>query len=131
VHDLELWNAAYDLLKKDNTSSGLVLAYENIISHALPDSLRPGYNGNRNGLSSESERRTELMMMIAKSGLNREVKETSQTDSGDGAARDSLIQLRSMIASLLDDKPSAGIAWAGFCSLTPVRSNLHLIEPPY
>ncbi|KAH6958693.1 hypothetical protein DER45DRAFT_234506 [Fusarium avenaceum] len=121
VHDLELWNAAYDLLKRDNTSSGLVLAYENIISHALPDSLRPGYNGSPNGLSSESERRTELMMMIAKSGLSREVKEASQTDSGDdGAARDNLIQIRSMIASLLDDKPSAGIAWAGFCSLTPL-----------
>ncbi|KAM0195205.1 hypothetical protein ACHAPA_000929 [Fusarium lateritium] len=120
VHDLELWNAAYDLLKRDNTSSGLVLAYENIISHALPDSLRPGHNGNPNSLSSESERRTELMMMIAKSGLNREVKETSQTDSGDAAARDNLIQIRSMIASLLDDKPSAGIAWAGFCSLTPL-----------
>lgn len=121
MHDLELWNAAYDLLKRDNTSSGLVLAYENIISHALPDSLRPGYNGSPNGLSSESERRTELMMMIAKSGLNREIKEASQTDSGDdGAARDNLIQIRLMIASLLDDKPSAGIAWAGFCSLTPV-----------
>ncbi|KAJ4270533.1 hypothetical protein NW762_002220 [Fusarium torreyae] len=120
VYDLELWNAAYDVLKRDNTSSGLVLAYESIIAHALPDSLRPGYNGNTNGLPTEGEKRADLMMMIAKSGLNREVKETSQTDSGDNEARDNLIQTRSIITSLLDDQPSAGIAWAGFCSLTPL-----------
>lgn len=125
MHDLELWNTAYDVLKRDNTSSGLVLAYENIISHALPDSLRPGYNGNGNGLQAEGDRRAELMMMIAKSGLEREVKEVSQTDSGDGEARENLIQTRSIIASLLDDQPSAAIAWAGFCSLTPVGSNLN------
>ncbi|KAF4998319.1 hypothetical protein FGRMN_3199 [Fusarium graminum] len=120
MHDLELWNSTYDLLKRDKMSSGLVLAYESIISHALPDSLRPGHNGNANGLPSESERRTELMMMIAKSGLDREVKDTSQTDSGDADARDNLIQIRSVITSLVDDKPSAGIALAGFCSLTPL-----------
>ncbi|KAF4444789.1 hypothetical protein F53441_11047 [Fusarium austroafricanum] len=124
VHNLELWNAAYDGLKKDGTSCGLVLAYESIISHALPDALRPGHNGNSNGLPTESERRVELMMMIAKSGLNREVKETSQTDSGDNEARENLIQTRSTIASLLEDQPSAAIAWAGFCSLTPL-----LLEP--
>ncbi|KAF9773286.1 hypothetical protein IL306_008923 [Fusarium sp. DS 682] len=124
VHDLELWNAAYDALKRDGTSTGLVLAYENIISHALPDTLRPGHNGNANGLPSESERRSELMMMIAKSGLNREVKEASQTDSGDLEARENLIRTRSTIASLLDDQPSAAVAWGGFCSLTPL-----LLEP--
>jgi hypothetical protein len=100
-----------------------VLAYESIISHALPDTLRPGHNGNGNGLPTESERRAELMMMIAKSGLNREVKETSQTDSGDVEARENLIHTRSTIASLLDDQPSAAVAWAGFCSLTPVSSD--------
>lgn len=63
------------------------------------------------------------MMMIAKSGLEREVKEVSQTDSGDGEAREYVIQTRSIIASLLDDQPSTAIAWAGFCSLTPVGSN--------
>ncbi|KAI7768074.1 hypothetical protein LZL87_011050 [Fusarium oxysporum] len=124
AHDLELWNAAYDVLKRDGTSSGLVLAYESIISHELPDTLRPGHNGNGNGLPTESERRAELMMMIAKSGLNREVKETSQTDSGDVEARENLIHTRSTIASLLDDQPSAAVAWAGFCSLTPL-----LLEP--
>ncbi|KAF4344509.1 hypothetical protein FBEOM_1523 [Fusarium beomiforme] len=124
VHDLELWNAAYDVLKRDGTSSGLVLAYESIISHALPDTLRPGHNGNANGLPTESERRSELMMMIAKSGLNREVKEASQTDSGDLEARENLIRTRSTIVSLLDDQPSAAVAWAGFCSLTPL-----LLEP--
>ena len=123
MHDLELWNSAYDTLKRDHASYNLVLAYESIISHALPDSLRPGYNGNGNGLPTEGERRVELMMMIAKSGLEREVKEVSQTDSGDGDARENLIQTRSIIASLLDDQPSAAIAWAGFCSLTPVGSN--------
>nr|CEG05540.1 unnamed protein product [Fusarium clavum] len=120
VHDLELWNAAYDALKRDHASSNLVLAYESIISHALPDSLRPGYNGNGNDLPTEGERRVELMMMIAKSGLEREVKEVSQTDSGDGDARENLIQTRSIIASILDDQPSAAIAWVGFCSLTPL-----------
>ena len=125
AHDLELWNAAYDVLKRDGTSSGLVLAYESIVSHALPDALRPGHNGNGNGLPTESERRAELMMMIAKSGLNREVKETSQTDSGDVEARENLIHTRSTIASLLDDQPSAAVAWAGFCSLTPVGCDLN------
>jgi hypothetical protein len=102
-----------------------VLAYESIVSHALPDTLRPGHNGNGNGLPTESERRAELMMMIAKSGLNREVKETSQTDSGDVEARENLIHTRSTIASLLDDQPSAAVAWAGFCSLTPVGCDLN------
>ncbi|KAF5227902.1 hypothetical protein FAUST_11461 [Fusarium austroamericanum] len=120
VHDLELWNAAYDVLRRDHTSSSLVLAYENIISHALPDSLRPGHNGNSDGLPTDDDRRAELMMMIAKSGLEREVKEVSQTDSGDGEAREYVIQTRSVIASLLDDQPSTAIAWAGFCSLTPL-----------
>jgi hypothetical protein len=128
VHDLELWNAAYDVLKRDNTSSGLVLAYESIISHALPDSLRPGHNGNCDGLPTDGDKRTELMMMIAKSGLEREVKEVSQTDSGDGEAREYLIQTRSIIASLLDDQPSAAIAWAGFCSLTPVGFNSNRVN---
>ncbi|KAF5025779.1 hypothetical protein F66182_2112 [Fusarium sp. NRRL 66182] len=120
VHDLELWNAAYDVLKKDSTSSGLVLAYESIISHALPDALRPGHNGNPNALPTEGERRAELMMMIAESGLNREVKGASQTDSGDNEAREILVHTRSTIASLLADQSSAAVAWAGICSLTPL-----------
>ncbi|KAM5341611.1 hypothetical protein ACJ41O_014642 [Fusarium nematophilum] len=120
AHDLELWNAAYDALKRDSRSAGLVLAYENIIAHELPDTLRPGYNGNPNELPRDSERRLQLMTMIASSGLNRELSARSKSDSGDDDAREILVSARATVASLIPEQPSAALAWAGICSLTPL-----------
>ncbi|KAL6352649.1 hypothetical protein LRP88_13118 [Fusarium phalaenopsidis] len=100
ARDIELWNAAYDALKKDARSNGLVLAYENIIGHELPEAHRPGHHGNPNELPMDGERRLELMSMIASSGLNREVSVTSKSDSGDDDAREILVEARSTL--LLD-----------------------------
>ncbi|KAJ4321212.1 hypothetical protein N0V84_005459 [Fusarium piperis] len=120
ARDIELWNAAYDALKKDARSNGLVLAYENIIGHELPEAHRPGHHGNPNELSMDGERRLELMSMIASSGLNREVSVTSKSDSGDDDAREILVKARSTVASLMPQQPSAAVAFAGICSLTPL-----------
>ncbi|KAJ4160277.1 hypothetical protein NW754_003403 [Fusarium falciforme] len=124
ARDIELWNAAYDALKKDARSNGLVLAYENIIGHELPEAHRPGHHGNPNELPMDGERRLELMSMIASSGLNREVGVTSKSDSGDDDAREILVEARSTVASLMPQQPSAALAFAGICSLTPVRQTL-------
>ncbi|KAJ4183963.1 hypothetical protein NW755_009504 [Fusarium falciforme] len=120
ARDIELWNAAYDALKKDARSNGLVLAYENIIGHELPEAHRPGHHGNPNELPMDGERRLELMSMIASSGLNREVGVTSKSDSGDDDAREILVEARSTVASLMPQQPSAALAFAGICSLTPL-----------
>ncbi|KAI8724113.1 NACHT-N domain-containing protein [Fusarium sp. LHS14.1] len=120
ARDVELWNAAYDALKKDARSNGLVLAYENIIGHELPEAHRPGHHGNPNELPMDGERRLELMSMIASSGLNREVSVTSKSDSGDDDAREILVEARSTVASLMPQQPSAALAFAGICSLTPL-----------
>ncbi|UPK96313.1 hypothetical protein LCI18_007248 [Fusarium solani-melongenae] len=120
ARDIELWNAAYDALKKDARSNGLVLAYENIIGHELPEAHRPGHHGNPNELPMDGERRLELMSMIASSGLNREVSVTSKSDSGDDDAREILVEARSTVASLVPQQPSAALAFAGICSLTPL-----------
>lgn len=120
ARDIELWNAAYDALKKDARSNGLVLAYENIIGHELPEAHRPGHHGNPNELPMDGERRLELMSMIASSGLNREVSVISKSDSGDDDAREILVEARSTVASLMPQQPSAALAFAGICSLTPV-----------
>ncbi|RMJ16252.1 hypothetical protein CDV36_004068 [Fusarium kuroshium] len=120
ARDIELWNAAYDALKKDARSNGLVLAYENIIGHELPEAHRPGHHGNPNELPMDGDRRLELMSMIASSGLNREVSVTSKSDSGDDDAREILVEARSTIASLVPQQPSAALAFASICSLTPL-----------
>ncbi|KAF4974413.1 hypothetical protein FZEAL_8687 [Fusarium zealandicum] len=120
AHEVELWNTAYDALKRDTTSAGLVTAYESIIAHALPDALRPDHHGNTNGLPQEGERRFELMSMIATSGLSREVSAESKNDSGDDDAREILVDARATISRMLEKQASAGIAWAGICSLTPL-----------
>lgn len=121
ARDIQLWNTAYDVLKKDARSNGLVLAYENIIGHELPEVHRPGHHGNPNELPMDGERRLELMSMIASSGLNRDVSVTSKSDSGDDDAREILVQARSTVASLMPQQPSAALAFAGICSLTPVK----------
>ncbi|KAF4460411.1 ankyrin repeat domain-containing [Fusarium albosuccineum] len=120
IHDLELWNTAYDALKRDSRAAGLVLAYESIIAHGLPDTLRPGHYGNPNGLPAEHDKRLELMTMIATSGLNREVTPASKADSGDNDAREILVEARATIASLVTEQPSVSLAWSGICSLTPL-----------
>ncbi|KAM0420787.1 hypothetical protein ACHAPT_011448 [Fusarium lateritium] len=120
ARDIELWNAAYDVLKKDARSTGLVVAYENIIGHELPEAQRPGYHGNPNELPMDGEQRLELMAMIASSGLNREVSVTSKSDSGDDDAREILVEARSIVASLVPQQSSAALAFAGICSLTPL-----------
>lgn len=121
AHDLELWNAAYDALKCDPQSAGLVIAYETIIAQELPDVLRPGHHGNPNGLPAEHERRVDLMTRIAESGLERHICTGSKSDSEDNDAREILIRTRKTISDLIVVQSCAAVAWAGVCSLTPVR----------
>lgn len=120
AHDLEIWNAAYDALKRDPQSAGLVIAYETIISQELPDVLRPGHHGNPNGLPAEHERRVDLMTRIAESGLDRQISMGSKSDSEDNDAREILIETRRTVSDLMAQKTCAAVAWAGISSLTPL-----------
>lgn len=108
---LQTWEAAYDLLKTDSGSTGLVVAYENIISQELCAEQKIGGN------EIPSEQRLEQMTAIASSGLKKVLSSKStQVES----AREILISARDTIDSWLAYYPSAALAWAGFCTLTPV-----------
>lgn len=113
---LQIWEAAYDALKTDSGSTGLVLAYENIISQELCTEQKIGGN------EIPSEQRLEQMTAIASSGLKKVLSSKSnQVES----AREILISARDTIDSWLAYYPSAALAWAGFCTLTPVSRSLH------
>lgn len=122
TQEADLWNTAYDALKANLSTTGLVLAYESILLQQLPSQ---GVNDNSAGLPG-GPRRLELMTAVASAGLAREL--SSKSDAGDDLARNVLVAARETVASLLDAHPGAAIAWAGICSLTPVRHYL-LLDP--
>ncbi|KAK2593274.1 hypothetical protein QQS21_009039 [Conoideocrella luteorostrata] len=118
---LDLWNEAYDALRDDPSCSGLVVAYENIISQELPDHLKiGGLHSSFRGKSAEE--RLELLTAITAAGLEkRRGSNTSQTDD---MAKRILDSARGQVAWLSAEYDAASIAWAGFCTLTPL-----LLEP--
>ncbi|KAK7397747.1 hypothetical protein QQX98_012888 [Neonectria punicea] len=109
--ETDLWNTAYDALKTNLSTAGLVHAYESIISGH-------GVDGGADGLPGGTPRRLEVMTTVVETGLAREL--SSKSDAGDDLARNVLVDTRETVASLLDTHPGAAIAWAGICSLTPL-----------
>lgn len=113
---LELWNAAYDSLRTDPGSSGLVQTYEAIISQELPNDQKQGMN---TPLSVHSpEKRLELMTTIATSGVRKGLG--SKASQVDESSRKILDFAKETIGSLLPTYSSTPLAWAGLCTLTPV-----------
>ncbi|CAM1505766.1 Fc.00g114030.m01.CDS01 [Cosmosporella sp. VM-42] len=109
---LELWNSAYDFLKNDSGSAGLVLAYEAIIIQELPKDQKLALS------EIPSEKRLEFMHAIALSGLRKGL--SSKSSDVDDSAREIIMYARENVESLLDSCPSAAVAWAGICILTPL-----------
>lgn len=123
---LEIWNTAYDDLRNNTGTSGLVQAYESIISQELPNDQKQGMN---TALSVHTpEKRLELMTTIATAGVEKGLG--SKASQVDESARKILDYAKETIGSLLSEYRSTPLAWAGFCTLTPVSGsclpNLHL-----
>lgn len=121
---LELWNGAYDALRDDPSCTGLVIAYENIISQELPDHLKMGgLNSSFRGKSANE--RLELLSAITAAGLEK--RRGSKSSQGDDRAKIILDAARYQVESVMTDYNAASVAWTGFCTLTPV--SLVLIYP--
>ncbi|KAK9440551.1 hypothetical protein VB005_05183 [Metarhizium brunneum] len=114
---LELWNDAYDALRDDPSCTGLVIAYENIISQELPGHLKMG------GLNSSfhgkpADQRLELLTAITAAGLEK--GRSSKNSQADNSAKVVLDAVRDRVASVVAEYHAASVAWAGFCTLTPL-----------
>lgn len=118
---LGLWNFAYDALRDNPKTAALVVTYESIISQELPDHLKTG--GMNNSFRGQSdEERAELLTGITNAGLSK--RRGSKTSQVDEAARTVSETSKETVASLLPIYPSASVAWAGICTLTPVSNYL-------
>lgn len=120
---LELWNGAYDALRDDPSCTGLVIAYENIISQELPDRLKMG------GLNSSfrgktADQRLELLTAITSAGLEK--RRGSKSSQADDVAKIILDAAREQVESVLPEYQAASVAWTGFCTLTPVSTVAYL-----
>ncbi|KAG6010205.1 hypothetical protein E4U21_007682 [Claviceps maximensis] len=116
-HCLELWNAAYDALGNDRRCSGLVVAYENIISQELPDHLKMGgLNSSFRGKSADE--RQCLLQEITAAGLKR--RRGSSTSPADDLAKKILNSAREQVGQVASEYDAAFVAWTGFCTLTPL-----------
>lgn len=117
-YSLELWNSAYDALRDDPTTTGLVLAYESIISHELPEHLKTdGMNMSFRGRTDDE--RLQLLSAITTAGLNK--RRSSKTSQNDDLARSVIETSKDAIGPLMPCYSSTAVAWAGICTMTPVR----------
>ncbi|ODA80881.1 hypothetical protein RJ55_03841 [Drechmeria coniospora] len=121
---LSLWDAAYRGLRDDPSCTGLVLTYEAIISQELPDSLSLGGLGSPFGAKSPEER-LDLLARIAAAGLHRRrgSRPSPQQPGQDDEARRMLEATRGTVEGILPRYPSAAVAWAGLCTLTPLLAD--------
>lgn len=114
---LDIWNSAYDALRDDPTTAGLVLAYESIISHELPEHLKTdGMNMSFRGRSDDE--RLRLLAAITRAGLNK--RRGSKTSQSDDLARSVIEASKDAINPLMPSYSSTAVAWAGICTMTPV-----------
>lgn len=146
---LELWNEAYDALRDNPSTAGLVHVYEAIISQELPDGLKTGGLNSSSLEGKSAEQRLELLRAISAAGLRKRrgskqaaAAAAAQAAAGQQAqqqapdedpARRMLDEAKDKIESVTSEYPSsAAIAWAGFCTLTPVRYSPTLCQtlPP-
>ena len=112
---LDLWNAAYDSLADDPGCAGLVRAYESVISQELPPPLKRG--GLHSSFRGKTQReRLDLCAAITTAGLQKR----NGSCCADDMARRMLESAKGQVDGMTC--PSRSIAWAGFCTLTPVRT---------
>ncbi|KAG5975286.1 hypothetical protein E4U55_007747 [Claviceps digitariae] len=127
-HSLELWNAAYDALGNDRRCSGLVVAYENIISQELPDHLKiGGLNSSFRGKSADE--RQCLLQEITAAGLKK--RRGSSTSPADDLAKNILNSARDQVGRAASGYDAAFVAWTGFCTLTPLLLDAIVLRPSF
>lgn len=118
----ELWEDAYDSLRLDPSTSSLVVTYESIISQELPDDLKLLSHGTLSPGTSEAdkERRMELMSAIVSAKMNK--RRGSKTSQASEMPKVVLEHSKKTVEGVWDEFPSAALAWAGICTLTPVNT---------
>ncbi|KAG5916210.1 hypothetical protein E4U42_007771 [Claviceps africana] len=127
-HCLDVWNAAYDALRNDRRCSGLVVAYENIISQELPDHLKMGgLNSSFRGKSADE--RQCLLQEITAAGLKK--RRGSSTSPADDLAKKILNSARDQVGRVASEYDAAFVAWTGFCTLTPLLLDAIVLRPSF
>ncbi|KAG5932602.1 hypothetical protein E4U53_001250 [Claviceps sorghi] len=127
-HCLDVWNAAYDALGKDRRCSGLVAAYENIISQELPDHLKiGGLNSSFRGKTADE--RQCLLQEITAAGLKK--RRGSSTSPADDLAKKILNSARDHVGRVASEYDAAFVAWTGFCTLTPLLLDAIVLRPSF
>lgn len=114
----ELWDEAYDKLRLDRSTAGLVVTYESIISQELPEELKTTTRGALSSSDGDTDRRTELMTSIATAGLAK--RRGSKTSQVDDVSRMVVEYSKRAVAVELNEYPATALAWSGICVLTPV-----------
>ncbi|OAA69655.1 hypothetical protein ISF_02925 [Cordyceps fumosorosea ARSEF 2679] len=117
---LDLWNAAYDVLRDGPATSGLVLTYESIIAQELPSHVKAAAGGgmsiNFRGRSDED--RLRLLQEIMSAGLAK--RRGSRTEQGESPARATIDAAKAAIDAVVPVYMSSAVAWAGICTMTPL-----------
>lgn len=114
---MAVWNEAYESLRDSPATAALVVAYESIISHELPDYLKTG-GMNTSFRNRSAEERLALLTCIANNGLEK--RRGSKTSQVEEVSRTIIDDCKGAIRHSLTEEPATAIAWAGFCTLTPV-----------
>lgn len=118
----ELWEEAYDTLRTDPNTANLVVTYESIVSKELPDDLKMVAHSSLTPADGDKDRRMELVNAIVSAKMNkRRGSKASQTSE---MPRVVLEHSQKTVEAAWDEFPSAALAWAGLCTLTPL-----LIDP--
>lgn len=115
-----LWDEAYDSLRLKPKTTSLVTTYESIIAQELPDQLKATVNSS---LSSDSPaRRLELMEIIATNGLKK--RRGSNNSSVNESVKMFVNEFKCLIERSWERYRATPVAWAGICTMTPVRQAL-------
>ncbi|KAF4121417.1 hypothetical protein GMORB2_1824 [Geosmithia morbida] len=118
----DLWDEAYDRLRLDRNTAGLVVTYEFIVSQELPDELKAIARGVLSSADGDTDRRAEFMTAIARTGLAK--RRGSKTSQVDDVSRMVVEYSKRAVAVELNEYPATALAWSGVCVLTPL-----LVDP--
>lgn len=114
---VDLWTSAYDYLRDQPGSAGLVMAYESIIAQELPNHLKTG-GLNTTFRDFPESQRFELCKAIATAGIAKRRPFDPRSQSDDSARR-IVDNAKDTVDLILITYSAAAIAFCGFCTLTP------------
>lgn len=114
----ELWEEAYDTLRLDPNTSNLVVTYESIVSKELPDDLKMLAHSALTPSDGDKDKRMEFMNAIVSAKMNK--RRGSKASQSSEMPRVVLEHSQKTVEAVWDEYPSAALAWAGLCTLTPV-----------